>query len=127
MPPPSPPVVDAPGLVAKEHNGPWMPVGSGLVIAPSGIAQHVRCAGSWSITAACVPRAALGAFVAALPATALRGDVLPERMPVEGLMILRDGIGQRPDQIGRVRAQQRRGEFHHPHADPVGLGFGIEA
>lgn len=83
MPPPSPPVVDAPGLVAKEHNGPWMPVGSGLVIAPSGIAQHVRCAGSWSITAACVPRAALGAFVAALPATA---RVLEERRPLDRAM-----------------------------------------
>lgn len=75
--------VDAPGLVAKEHNGPWMPVGSGLVIAPSGIAQHVRCAGSWSITAACVPRAALGAFVAALPTTA---QVLEERRPLDRAM-----------------------------------------
>ena len=69
--------------MAKEHNGPWMPVGSGLVIAPSGIAQHVRCAGSWSITAACVPRAALGAFVAALPATA---RVLEERRPLDRAM-----------------------------------------
>ncbi|GAA1207564.1 hypothetical protein GCM10009587_06260 [Microbacterium maritypicum] len=75
--------VDAPGLVTKEHNGPWMPVGSGLVMAPSGIAQHVRCAGSWSITAACVPQAALGAFVAALPATA---QVLEERRPLDRAM-----------------------------------------
>ena len=27
----------------------------------------------------------------ALPATALRGDVLPERVPIDGLLILRDG------------------------------------
>lgn len=53
------------------------------MIAPSGIAQHVRCAGSWSITAACVPRAALGAFVAALPATA---RVLEERRPLDRAM-----------------------------------------
>ena len=26
-----------------------------------------------------------------LPATALRGEVLPERVPAEGLLILRDG------------------------------------
>ena len=34
---------------------------------------------------------ALHARISALPATALRGDVLPERVPAEGLMILRDG------------------------------------
>lgn len=40
---------------------------------------------------------ALHARLSALPATALRGDVLPERMPVEGLMILRDGEPGAPE------------------------------
>ena len=35
--------------------------------------------------------AALHARLSALPATALRGEVLPERVPAAGLMILRDG------------------------------------
>jgi hypothetical protein len=34
---------------------------------------------------------ALHALLSALPATALRGDVLPERVPTAGLLILRDG------------------------------------
>ena len=34
---------------------------------------------------------ALHARLSTLPATALRGDVLPERVPAEGLLILRDG------------------------------------
>lgn len=34
---------------------------------------------------------ALHAFLQTLPATVLRGEVLPERVPPEGLMILRDG------------------------------------
>lgn len=34
---------------------------------------------------------ALLARLSALPATALRGDVLPERVPIDGLLILRDG------------------------------------
>lgn len=34
---------------------------------------------------------ALHARLSMLPATALRGDVLPERIPAEGLLILRDG------------------------------------
>ena len=34
---------------------------------------------------------ALHALLQTLPATALRGDVLPERVPTYGLMILRDG------------------------------------
>ena len=34
---------------------------------------------------------ALHARLSALPATALRGDVLPERVPASGLLILRDG------------------------------------
>ncbi len=35
--------------------------------------------------------AALHTLLQALPATALRGEVLPERVPAEGLVILRDG------------------------------------
>ena len=35
--------------------------------------------------------AALHARLSALPATALRGEVLPERVPADGLLILRDG------------------------------------
>ena len=35
--------------------------------------------------------AALRARLSALPATVLRGEVLPERVPAEGLLILRDG------------------------------------
>ena len=35
--------------------------------------------------------AALHTLLQALPATALRGEVLPERVPAEGLLILRDG------------------------------------
>lgn len=31
------------------------------------------------------------ARLSALPATALRGEVLPERVPPKGLLILRDG------------------------------------
>ena len=34
---------------------------------------------------------ALHTRLSALPATALRGDVLPERVPIDGLLILRDG------------------------------------
>ena len=34
---------------------------------------------------------ALHGLLQTLPATALRGDVLPERVPANGLMILRDG------------------------------------
>ena len=41
--------------------------------------------------------AALHARLSALPATALRGDVLPERVPAEGLLILRDGEPGAPE------------------------------
>jgi len=40
---------------------------------------------------------ALHARLAALPATALRGDVLPERVPANGLLILRDGEPGEPE------------------------------
>jgi hypothetical protein len=35
--------------------------------------------------------------LSALPATALRGEVLPERVPADGLLILRDGDPGEPD------------------------------
>ena len=41
--------------------------------------------------------AALHARLSALPATALRGDVLPERLPTAGLLILRDGEPGEPE------------------------------
>ena len=41
--------------------------------------------------------AALQARLSTLPATALRGDVLPERVPATGLLILRDGEPGEPE------------------------------
>ena len=41
--------------------------------------------------------AALHAVLRTLPATALRGEVLPERVPSAGLVILRDGDPGEPD------------------------------
>ena len=41
--------------------------------------------------------AALHTLLQALPATALRGDVLPERVPTNGLLILRDGEPGEPE------------------------------
>ena len=40
---------------------------------------------------------ALHARLSALPATALRGEVLPERVPTEGVLILRDGEPGEPE------------------------------
>ena len=40
---------------------------------------------------------ALHARLSMLPATALRGDVLPERIPTGGLLILRDGDPGEPE------------------------------
>lgn len=40
---------------------------------------------------------ALYVRLSVLPATALRGDVLPERVPAAGLMILRDGEPGEPE------------------------------
>ena len=39
----------------------------------------------------------LHARLSALPATSLRGEVLPERVPTEGLLILRDGDPGEPE------------------------------
>ena len=41
--------------------------------------------------------AALHARLSVLPATALRGEVLPERVPATGLLILRDGEPGEPE------------------------------
>ncbi|MFN8828874.1 MAG: hypothetical protein ACK5W0_03300 [Labrys sp. (in: a-proteobacteria)] len=41
--------------------------------------------------------AALYARLSALPATAMRGDVLPERVPIAGLLVLRDGVPGEPE------------------------------
>lgn len=41
--------------------------------------------------------AALHARLSALAATVLRGDVLPERVPADGLLILRDGEPGEPE------------------------------
>jgi len=41
--------------------------------------------------------AALHARLSALPATALRGEVLPERVPADGLLIPRDGEPGEPE------------------------------
>lgn len=41
--------------------------------------------------------AALHTRLSALPATALRGEVLPERVPAAGLLILRDGDPGEPE------------------------------
>lgn len=41
--------------------------------------------------------AALHTLLQSLPATALRGDVLPERVPAVGLLILRDGEPGEPE------------------------------
>ena len=41
--------------------------------------------------------AALHARLSTLPAAALRGDVLPERVPADGLLILRDGEPGEPE------------------------------
>lgn len=40
---------------------------------------------------------ALHARLSALPATVFRGDVLPERIPADGLLILRDGEPGEPE------------------------------
>ena len=56
---------------------------------------------------------ALHARLSALPATALRGDMLPERIPADGLLILRDGEAQAVELraldalTGRERGHQR--------------------
>jgi len=52
---------------------------------------------------------ALHARLSTLPATALRGDVLPERIPAAGLLILRDG---EPGEPGVTLSPPR---YHYQH------------
>ena len=61
--------------------------------------------------------AALHARLSALPATALRGDVLPERVPAAGLMILRDGEPGEPE----VTLSPLR--YHYQHRDEIEAYF----
>lgn len=56
--------------------------------------------------------AALHALLSALPATALRGEVLPERVPVEGLLILRDG---EPGEPGEPEVTLSPLAYHYQH------------
>jgi hypothetical protein len=53
--------------------------------------------------------AALHSRLSTLPATALRGEVLPERVPAAGLLILRDGEPGEPE----VTLSPRR--YHYEH------------
>lgn len=52
---------------------------------------------------------ALHARLSALPVSALRGDVLPERVPASGLLILRDGEPGEPE----VTLSPLRYHFQH--------------
>ena len=61
---------------------------------------------------------ALHARLSALPATALRGDVLPERVPNAGLLILRDGEPGEPE----VTLSPLR--YHYQHRAEIGAGCG---
>jgi hypothetical protein len=56
---------------------------------------------------------ALHARLSALPATALRGEVLPERVPAAGLLILRDGDPGEPE----VTLSPLR--YHYQHAAEI--------
>ena len=53
--------------------------------------------------------AALHTRLSALPSTALRGEVLPERVPDAGLLILRDGEPGEPEVTLSPLA------YHYPH------------
>ncbi len=54
------------------------------------------------------------AILTALPATALRGEVLPERVPANGLLILRDGGPGEPEVTLSPLACQHRAAVVHP-------------
>jgi hypothetical protein len=56
---------------------------------------------------------ALHALLQALPATTLRGEVLPERVPSEGLLILRDGDPGDPE----VTLSPLR--YHYQHSTEI--------
>ena len=56
---------------------------------------------------------ALHARLSALPATALRGEVLPERIPPAGLLIVRDG------EPGEAEVTLSPLTYHYPHRAEV--------
>jgi len=56
---------------------------------------------------------ALHARLSTLPATALRGEVLPERVPAAGLLILRDG---EPGEPGITLSPLR---YHYQHRSEI--------
>ncbi len=67
---------------------------------------------------------ALYARLSALPATALRGDVLPERVPTAGLLILRDGEPGEPE----VTLSPLRYHYQHrAEIEAVVQGAGLDA
>ena len=68
--------------------------------------------------------ASLHARLSAMPATVLRGGVMPERVPAAGLVILRDGDPGEPD----VTLSPLR--YHYQHRveiEAVGQGAGRDA
>jgi hypothetical protein len=68
--------------------------------------------------------AALHALLGTLPATALRGEVLPERVPTAGLLILRDGDPGEPDvTLSPLRYHYR----HRAEIEAVVQGTGRDA
>ena len=68
--------------------------------------------------------AALHARLSALPATALRGEVLPERVPASGLLILRDGEPGEPEVTISPLAYHYR---HRAEIEAVVQGVGRDA
>lgn len=75
--------------------------------------------------------AALHARLSALPATALRGEVLPERLPDVGLLTLRDGEPGEPEvTLSPLRFQSRKRlavRYQRLSAECLVLGFGVPA
>ncbi len=68
--------------------------------------------------------AALHARLSALPATVLRGEVLPERVPTGGLLILRDGEPGEPE----VTLSPLRYHYEHrAELEVVVQGAGLNA
>ena len=68
--------------------------------------------------------AALHTLLQTLPSTALRGEVLPEHVPVEGLLILRDGEPGEPE----VTLSPLRYHFQHrAEIEAVVQGAGRDA
>ena len=75
--------VEADRVWSKLADEPWVEIGSGLVIAASGITRGLRWQGSWHAAIAYVPRAAMASFVPALPTDV---EVFPERRLLDRAM-----------------------------------------